>query len=160
MEINEYLIQFIQIAKEIEGLDLFADAAHLSRTEFRMIREILMEREHGRKIIASELARRLGVTRSAVSQIVTKLEQRDIVMRVAAPDDKKIAYEELTEHSLSVFNEQCEQANAIMECVGKKLGDAKMKKIVALYREFCLALSDAKKKICTGKASQKEQVKE
>lgn len=147
MEINEYLSQFIQIMKEMEHLDLFADTARLSRTEFRMIREILMEREQGRDIISSELARRLGITRSAVSQIVTKLEARGIMSRVAAPDDKKIAYVRLSPHSLAVFEEQCEQANAIMEYVGKKLGDAKMKKIVSLYKEFCDALGEAKRKV-------------
>ena len=147
MEINEHLIKFIQIAKEMEDLDLFADAAKLSRTEFRMIREILMEREKGKDIISSELARRLGITRSAVSQVVTKLEERGIVMRTAAPNDRKIAYVRLTDHSLAVFDEQCAQANAIMECVSKTLGEKKMNELVKLYREFCAALGEAKKKI-------------
>ena len=48
MEINEYLIRFIQIGKEMENLDLFSDAARLSRTEFRMIRAILIAREKGK----------------------------------------------------------------------------------------------------------------
>ena len=152
MEINEYLGQFIQIMKEMEGLDLFAETARLSRTEFRMVREILMEREKGRDIISSELARRLGVTRSAVSQIVTKLEERGIVKRVGAPNDKKIAYVQLSDHSLAVFNEQCAQANAIMEYVGETLGDEKMKQIVTLYREFCGALGEAKKAVSAREA--------
>ncbi len=146
MEINEYLIHFIRVAKEMEDLNLFSDAARLSRTEFRMIREILMEREQGRDIISSELARRLGITRSAVSQVVTKLESRGIVMRTAAPDDKKIAYVRLTEHSISVFEEQCAQANVVMEYVGKKLGEKKMKNLLSLYGEFCGALAEAKEK--------------
>lgn len=147
MEINEHLIKFIQITKEMEGLDLFADAAKLSRTEFRMIREILIEREKGKDIISSELARRLGITRSAVSQVVTKLEERNIVMRTAALNDKKSAYVRLTEHSLAVFDEQCAQANAIMESVSKTLGEKKLNELVKLYREFCVALREAKKKI-------------
>ena len=133
MEINEHLIKFIQITKDMENLDLFADAAKLSRTEFRMIREILMEREKGKDIISSELARRLGITRSAVSQVVTKLEARNIVMRTDAPNDRKIAYVRLTEHSLSVFEEQCAQANAIMECVSATLGEKKIDELVKLY---------------------------
>ena len=152
MEINEHLIKFIQITKEMENLDLFADAAKLSRTEFRMIREILMERERGKDIISSELARRLGVTRSAVSQVVSKLEKRNIVMRAAAPDDKKIAYVRLTKHSLAIFNEQCAQANAIMERVCETMGEEQMNELVTLYGKFCEALGEAKKSISAKKA--------
>lgn len=147
MEINEYLIRFIQIGKDMENLDLFSDAARLSRTEFRMIREILIERENGKDIISSELARRLGITRSAVSQVVNKLEERGIVKRAAAPDDRKIAYVRLTEHSLAVFYEQCEQANAVMEHISAELGEKKMKEFLALYGEFCDALVKAKSRV-------------
>lgn len=155
MEINEYLSQFIQIIKEVEELDLFSETAKLSRTEFRMIREILMEREKGREIISSELARRLGITRSAVSQIVTKLENSGIMKRVSAPDDRKIAYVQLSDRSLAVFNEQCAHANAIMAYVGERLGDEKMHELVALYKEFCGALKEAKKKLKEGEAGER-----
>ena len=104
-----------------------------------MIREILIEREKGSDIISSELARRLGITRSAVSQVVTKLEERNIVMRTSAPDDKKIAYVRLTDHSLAVFYEQCAQANAIMERVCETMGEEQINELVALYRKFCSA---------------------
>lgn len=147
MEINEYLLKFICISKRMEETDLFADAAKLSKTEFRLIREILMEAENGRKIISSELARRLGITRSAVSQIVGKLESRGIVKRTAAPDDRKIAYIELSDHSLAVYEEQCRQANEIMEAVAAKLGKNKMDRLVAGYEEFSKALAEARKKV-------------
>ncbi len=144
MEINEYLLKLFQIIKDMDDLNLFADAAKLSKTEFRMLREIIMEGEQGRYVISSELARRLEITRSAVSQIVTKLEGQNIVRRVASPTDRKIAYICLSEHALAVFEEQCRQANAIMEHVVKELGEEKMHALLTAYDEFVGAFRRAK----------------
>ena len=49
MEINEYLVKFIQIVKEMESLDFFMVGAKLSKTEFRLLREIIMEGEKIKK---------------------------------------------------------------------------------------------------------------
>lgn len=137
MEINEYLVKFFQIVREMENLDFFSGVSKLSRTEFRLLREIVMEEEKGKMIISSELARRLGITRSAVSQIVTKMEERGIVQRVDSPTDRKIAYIRLSESSLAVFEEQCKEANGIMRQVIAELGEEKMKELFAAFEEFC-----------------------
>ena len=139
MEINEYLLRFFQIVKEMENLDFFSGVSKLSRTEFRMLREIVMEEEKGKKIISSELARRLGITRSAVSQIVTKLEKRGVVQRVDSPIDHKIAYVCLSDSAVAVFEEQCREANEIMERVVNELGEEKLKRLFSSYEEFCRA---------------------
>ena len=145
MEINEYLVKLFCITKSMEGIDLFADAAKLSKTEFRLIREILLEREKGAEIISSELARRLGITRSAISQIVTKLEERNIVCRVDSPTDKKIAYIRLSEHALAVFEEQCMQANIIINRVVEKMGAERMNTLIQGYDDFVSTLVEVRK---------------
>ena len=111
MEINEYLVSFFNIVREIESINMFEQKSKLSGTEFRMLREIILEREKGKDIISSELSRRLGITRSAVSQIVTKLEKKNIVKRTASDTDRKIAYVRLSDHALALFSEQCEQGH-------------------------------------------------
>ena len=136
MEINEYLVKLFCTIKDMENLDLFTDAAKLSKTEFRLLREIALEREQGKDIISSELARRLGVTRSAVSQIVTKLEKENIVIRTAAPGDKKIAYVRFSDKALAVFEAQCKIGNEIFERVVAELGEEKVKQLIASYDEF------------------------
>ena len=136
MEINEYLVKLFRTIKDMESLELFTDAAKLSKTEFRLLREIALEREQGRDIISSELARRLGVTRSAISQIVTRLEKENIVVRTAAPADKKIAYVRFSDRALAVFEEQCRDGNEIFERVVAELGEQKMKTLIMAYDEF------------------------
>ena len=43
MEINEYLIKLFQIIKDMENVSLFRERAKLSKTEFALLREIVME---------------------------------------------------------------------------------------------------------------------
>ena len=141
MEINEYLIKLIQTTKDLECLDFFTGDAQLGKTEFRLLREIVMEGENGGKIISSQLARRLGITRSAVSQIVTKLEKKNIVKRVDSPTDKKIVYVQLSDRALALFEAQCEQANALMERVVKEFGEDRIRELILMYDEFSAVLN-------------------
>ncbi len=136
MENGKYLSKLILTVKFMEGLNVLPGSVNLSQTEFRLIREIVMEREAGNKIISSELARRLNVTRSAVSQLVTKLENRGIVKRTASPTDRKIFYVVLTESSLSVFQQQCEEANKLINRVVEEFGKEKADQLISLCEEF------------------------
>ncbi len=136
MEINEYLVKFFQVAKGIESVQLFPQTAELSSTEFRMLREICLEAEKGKNIISSELARRLGVTRSAVSQIVTKLERQKIVRRTASDTDRKIAYVQLSDEARAIFEEQCEQANIFIDKVVKDYGEQKMDQLMSMFADL------------------------
>lgn len=136
MEINEYLVKFFQIAKGIESVQLFPQTAELSNTEFRMLREICLEAEKDKNIISSELARRLGVTRSAISQIVTKLEKQGIVRRTASDNDKKIAYIQLSDNARTIFEAQCEQANALIEKVVNDYGEKRMDQLLTMFSDL------------------------
>lgn len=147
MEINEYLIKLFQIIKDMENVSLFRERAKLSKTEFALLREIIMEGENGRKIISSELARRLGITRSAVSQLVTKMEKEGVVKRVASPTDRKIAYIQLSDESVAVFEEQCNEANDIMQRVVNKMGEDRIRELIATYDEFFAALTQVQKEV-------------
>lgn len=136
MEPNEYLMKLSRMIKDLAGLDLFAGAQTLSKTEFRLLREIVTEERAGKGIISSELARRLGVTRSAVSQLVTKLEKRNIVMRTPSPTDRKIAYIRLSDWALEEYEEQCRQSNIVMDRVLEEMGEEKLQLLIAIYDEF------------------------
>lgn len=87
-------------------------------------------------LISAEIARRLKVTRSAVSQIVCKLEERGIIERVPAGDDKKIAYIKLTDKTVELFNEQLKHVNKFMEGVVEEYGENKLKELIRSYDEF------------------------
>lgn len=147
MEINEYLIKCFQLMRNMENIDFFAGAHELSRTEFRLLREVILEEERGKSIISSELARRLGITRSAVSQIVTKMEKDGVVVRVASPTDRKIAYIRLSDSARVVFEEQCKEANATMERIVSEVGEDKVKEFFRLYDDLNHSIEKVMKEI-------------
>lgn len=156
MATNDYLIRLFRIAKEMEGIDLFNNSANFSKTEFRMLREIVLEGEKNQKIISSELARRLGVTRSAISQIVTKMEEKNIVKRVDSPTDRKIAYIELSDQTAVLFEEQLKQANAVFKRVMEEYGENNIENLFAMWDEFIEIFSRVRKESGEKKSKQKE----
>ena len=146
MEINEYLYKLIRITRVFERFDYFKEKTNFEKTEYRLLREILMERNRGEQIISSELARRLGVTRSAVSQIVTKLERDGIVKRMASSTDRKIAYIELTPNVANELEKQIDDANAFMEKVVEVFGDERMKSYLQETDELFRVIDEIKNK--------------
>ena len=152
MESGKYLNKLILTVKFMEGLNVLPGSVNLSQTEFRVIREIVMEREAGNKIISSELARRLNITRSAVSQLVTKLENRGIVKRTPSPTDRKIFYVVLTDASLSVFQQQCEEANQLINRVVEEFGKEKADRLIELCEEFAVVFDRVRGESSDGKS--------
>ena len=155
MEINEILIRLIHTTKEVEGFDFFMGEAELTKTEFRLIREDILERKKGGEIISSELAKRLGVTRSAISQIVMKLENKGIVKRVPSKTDKKIAYVRLSDAAESAFERHCLCANRFMQEVISEFGEERMNNLVAEYDELFRIMDKVKKNKAEGKQAEK-----
>ena len=136
IEINEYLLKLFHLVKDLGDIDFFWGKAKLSRTEFRILWEVANEQCEGRDIISSELARRIGITRSAVSQIVAKLEKNGIVKRVGSEYDRKIAYIRLTDEAKETFLQQARQANEFAERVLSEFGRERLDKLLEESRVF------------------------
>ena len=136
IEINEYLLKLFHLVKDLGDIDFFWGKAKLSRTEFRILWEVANEQCEGRDIISSELARRIGITRSAVSQIVAKLEKNGIVKRVGSEYDRKIAYIRLTDEAKETFLQQARQAHVFAERVLAEFGRERLDKLLEESRVF------------------------
>ncbi len=100
-----YLNDIFLLIQKVEKLSITDKKTSLNNMEIRLIGEILSAAYIGKRLISTQLAKRLGVTRSAISQIVNKLEARGVVKRVPDDVDRKIAYIELTEESSKVYKE-------------------------------------------------------
>ena len=74
MNANELMQEIYNIAKRLGDTRIFNNAFSFNNSEMQLLREIVMEAGKGKKIISSRLAERLGITRSAISQMVNKLE--------------------------------------------------------------------------------------
>ncbi len=131
MQINKYFIRLLQCIKRLEEINVVPGENRLSQTEFRLLAEVVIENDRGREIISSELARRLGITRSAVSQIVTKLEKRGVVQRFSSDSDRKIAYIRLSDDAAQTVAEYSSCVDEIMDLVIKEFGDERLRNLLS-----------------------------
>lgn len=136
MEASELLKDIYSIAHRLEGVSVFNRALPFNDTEMQMMKEIVRVNESGGRIISSKLAKSLCITRSAVSQMVTKLEARGAVRRVPDETDKKIAYIELSDSARCVYEKMKEDVNAFLARLIERLGERKVSNFVKSSNEF------------------------
>lgn len=133
---EEYLGKIFTMLKKMEGVALTKVKSHFNNSEMRLLGEVILANYDGKRIISTQLADRLGVTRSAVSQMVNKLEARGIVKRVPDEVDRKIAYIELSDTALTYYNEEkgacCDFVGEIVE----KMGADKLNELMNLSEQF------------------------
>ena len=102
---EKYLNGIFSMMKHMDNLTIADKKTRFNSTEMRMIGEIMASRYVGKRLISTQLAQLLGITRSAVSQIVNRLESQGILKRVADDVDRKIAYVEITEEALETYGD-------------------------------------------------------
>lgn len=142
METNKLMQDIYSICKKLDDIKIFYHAVPFNNTEMQMIREIVLVKESGEHIIASSLAKKLGITRSAVSQIVNKLEKNNIIKRFPDPTDKKVAFIELSENAVSVYEETKRRVNVFLEQVVERLGEEKVENFIKGANEFIDAFEE------------------
>ena len=135
-ENERYLYMIFNILKKRDQLIATKKMKNFKSTELRMINEILSAKYEGRRLISTQLATLLGITRSAVSQIVTNLENRGIVKRVADDVDRKIAYVEITDDVLELFKEDWEVMQREVGRLVEKFGTERFETMYMLLNEF------------------------
>ena len=143
MEGSNLMQEIYAIGKRLEELKIFHRAMPFNNTEMQMMREIIAAKERGSRVISSGLAKLLGITRSAVSQMVKKLEAKGVVRRVPDSRDKKIAYIELSENARSIYEESRARVNGLLERIVAKLGEEKVEHFITGTNEFIDAFCEA-----------------
>ena len=143
MEGSNLTQEMYAIGKRLEELKIFHRAMPFNNTEMQMMREIIAAKERGSRVISSGLAKLLGITRSAVSQMVKKLEAKGVVRRVPDSRDKKIAYIELSDKARSIYEESRARVNGLLERIVAKLGAEKVEHFITGTNEFIDAFCEA-----------------
>ena len=137
MEANRLFQELYSIARRLDSAQLFNHAFPFNNTEMQLIKEILRAKETGGRMISSRLAEALCITRSAVSQMVNKLEAKNVVKR------RKIAYIELSDTARAQYEDMKGRVNAILSSVIGELGDEKVETFVKSAHEFVDAFDGA-----------------
>lgn len=143
---EKYLHALFSIVRKTEVLTIVKEKTRFNGTEIRLIGEVLGSMRAGKRVISTQLAQSLGVTRSAISQIVNRLETQGVVKRVADTVDRKIAYIELTDETLDLYGEDLKVYVERVNKLVKKFGEARFEKMCGLFHEFCTLVETEKKK--------------
>ena len=141
-ENKTYLFKFFGMLKEVQLISMAQKNERFNNTEVRLMSEIVYAKSKGERLISTKLADRLALTRSAISQIVAKLEGEGVVRRVPDEIDKKIAYIELTETTEEKFRQVVEQYAEFIGQVVARFGVKKMDKMLSLVEELGVAVND------------------
>jgi len=133
---EQYLNAVFELVKKTESLATADKQTHFNQTEMRLLGEVLAAQYVGKRLISTQLAKLLGVTRSAISQIVNRLESQGLVRRVADEVDKKIAYIEITEETMEKYSEDLKILVSFMGRVVKKFGVENFNTMCKMFDEF------------------------
>jgi DNA-binding MarR family transcriptional regulator len=131
-----YLGKIFAMFKKMEKIAMSQNDTELNNTELRLVSEILLSGYEGKRLISTQLAKKLNVTRSAVSQIVKNLESREIVKRVPDSVDKKIAYIELTDSAIGVYLKSKKIGEEFIGEMLRDFGKKNLDKLLELTEEF------------------------
>ena len=88
----------------------------------------------------SVLAERAGMTKQAMAQLVTHLEQHGYVERVADPRDRRAKLVRATDRGREVFAVARELVEEVDARLGERLGEAKLRQLRLLLQELDAAL--------------------
>lgn len=136
MEGSNLMQEMYAIGKRLEELKIFHRAMPFNNTEMQMMREIIAAKERGSRVISSGLAKLLGITRSAVSQMVKKLEDEKIIVRVPAENDKKSSHVMLSPAARTAYERMKDYMNAFVQQIVDRVGYDEIRRFIDGMNKF------------------------
>ena len=141
---EKYLNDIFVVMKQMNSLTVADKETRFNQTEMGLLGEIMASRYVGKRLISTQLADLLGLTRSAISQIVNRLEAQGIVKRVADDVDRKIAYIEITEDALAMYGNDLEICKDFMGRVVEKFGVERFGEMCQSFEAFASLVQEEK----------------
>ncbi|MBQ9113447.1 MAG: MarR family transcriptional regulator [Clostridia bacterium] len=144
---GQYFKKLFHLTKRNNAATLCGKNSEFTDTEIRLFSEIIETKSAGERLISTQLADRLGVTRSAISQIVNRLEERNMVKRVADEVDRKIAYIEMTEYAMECYEETKKILYGFTGKCVERMGEERFEQMCAALDEFITIVEEEKSRI-------------
>ena len=135
-KLQSYKVRLLSILEKMENSTFLNTGIATNAGEEKLLHALLIATAKGDRLISTRIADKIGLTRSAVSQMVTKLEERGVVQRVAAENDKKIAYIEFTEKTADLIAEQDERCSKFFKSAINELGEDSLEKMFEMFEEL------------------------
>ncbi len=148
---QEYLTKIFRLIRQRDEIAFADGKTHFNKTELRLLSEVAAAESEGERLISTQIAKRLGITRSAVSQIVNRLEEQGVLKRVGDESDKKIAYVELSTEILDEYATDIENCKKFVGSLVEEFGADNFEQMCTLTEQFVsLVKSKVKNKSIIG----------
>ena len=134
---GQYFKALFDLTKRANAITFCGKDSEFNDTEICLFSEIIKAKHRGERLISTRLADLLGVTRSAISQMVNRLEANGMVHRVADDVDRKIAYVEITEEALETYGDDLKICVDFVGRVVDKFGVERFNNMCTAFEEFC-----------------------
>ena len=141
---ERYARMLYSVLKRRDTLMLADKMGRFNDTEIQLLVAILDAKYDGKRVISTQLAKALGITRAAVSQMVNRLEREGVVNRVADDVDRKIAYIELSEEVQALYEKDLKEYMDRVGQVVEKFGAERFETLYALIDEFLTLVEEEK----------------
>lgn len=133
---ENYLGKIQAMSRSMQNVVLLKGRKTFNDSEMRMIEEIVAADKKGEKLISTELADKIGVTHSAVSQMVNRLSRKGLVKRVPDEIDRKIAYVCLDGKAKELYVAQRKRMGESVAKIMSEFGAEKLDELLRLVDEF------------------------
>ena len=131
-----YFTKTCSFLKAREEFSFIDKNGTLNRTEFRLLGEIMLAKCEGRHLISTQLATRLGITRSAVSQMIQKLEADGLLCRLPVDGDKKKSYVDITSEMIEKYKDEWQKSVQFLGDTIEEFGEERFFAMCDLFDEF------------------------
>lgn len=136
MEADQILQDIFGIARKLDEIKVFHNILPFNNTELQFMKVIVLADEAGKRVISSDIARSLGITRSAVSQMVKKLEDEKIIVRVPAENDKKSSHVMLSPAARTAYERMKDYMNAFVQQIVDRVGYEEIRRFIDGMNKF------------------------
>ena len=110
--------------------------ANISCSELNVLKVLCESEKEDKKMNVTELANCLNMTKSASSQLVSKLEKKGFVKRKINLFDKKVNYISITDEARKGYEDNKVKYNEVINKVIEKMGEEDSKQLSRLLEKL------------------------
>lgn len=140
--VREFLDTMVSVRKTSKVPHFFNELSYSEVAVFRAMHFLSGEPVPKKLIKTSDISARLKISKPALSQVINKLEDKELVERVVQKSDRRSAYIRFTNKGLGIFERQNIQMCAAIRLVVEKMGYEDTLAFISLMKKFQKVVSE------------------
>lgn len=108
----------------------------IPHSEFKLLKVIKRRNAEGEEVTVSTLSEQIGVSKSAISQMINHLEDEEYIERITTKNDRRLVYVRLTEHGERFLTEQYQRFLQGMTEIFNQMGEKDTEELLRLLEKL------------------------